>query len=126
MARARILVVEDDFLGAERARLLLEAAGHEVVGVAPRTREAFELAARHAPEVAVVDMKLELDVDGVHTATELVRRHDVKVVITTGFPDSVVASHDLHGLACAIVRKPYADRELLDAVAACLRPAGGA
>ncbi len=120
MVCAKILVVEDDFLGAERVRLLLEAAGYEVVGPAPRTAEALELAARHAPDLAIVDMKLEINVDGVHTADELARRHRLKIVITTGFSDRVVGRHGRHGTGCPVVRKPYSERELLDAVARCL------
>ena len=120
MACAKILVVEDDFLGAERARLLLEAAGYEVVGTAPRTVEALELAARDAPDLAIVDMKLELDVDGFHTADELARRHRLKILITTGFPDQVVGHRAPHATGYPVVRKPYSERELLDAVARCL------
>ncbi|HET6520856.1 MAG TPA: response regulator [Geminicoccaceae bacterium] len=122
----RILIVEDDFLGAERVRRVLEDAGYDVVGAVGRTAQALELAGRHAPDLAIVDMMLEIDVDGVHTATELVRRLGVKVLITTGFPDSVIRRYDLDGLACGVLRKPFLDRELLDTVAECLAPAGAA
>jgi DNA-binding response OmpR family regulator len=120
VARAKILIVEDDFLGAERARLLLEGAGYDVVGLAPRTDDALRLAQEHAPDLAIVDLMLEIDVDGLHTATELARRHDLKIVIATGFPDTVVAHETVRDLGCALVRKPYTDDELLSAVAACL------
>ena len=65
-------------------------------------------------------MMLELDVDGIHTATELARRHGLKVLITTGFPDFVIEAEQVASLACAIVRKPYTDEEILAAVARCL------
>ena len=120
MPSGRILIVEDDFLGAERVRTVLEAAGYDVVGAAGRTDRALELAARHDPDLAIVDMMLEVDVDGVRTATELVRRRRVKILVTTGFPDSVVEAHGVRELACAVLRKPFLDRELLDAVAECL------
>ncbi len=117
---AKVLIVEDDFLSAERARAVLDGAGYDVIGVAPRTLEAIELAARHAPDLAIVDLKLEVDIDGFHTATELVRRHDPRILIATGFPDSFVKSHNTHRLACGVVTKPYTDDELLTAVAECL------
>jgi DNA-binding NtrC family response regulator len=117
---ATILIVQDDFLAAERLRLLLVKAGHTVVGVAGRTGEATELADRHHPDLAIVDMMLELDVDGVHTASALVERHGMKVLITTGFPDSVIQSENVPDLACAIVKKPYTDDEILAGVARCL------
>jgi DNA-binding response OmpR family regulator len=125
MAPATILIVQDDFLAAERLRLLLVQAGHTVVGVAGRTRRAVRLADRHRPDLAIVDMMLEIDLDGVHTATELARRHAVRILITTGFPDSVIQAEGVPALACAIVKKPYTDDEILAAVGRCLAHAPG-
>ncbi|MGH6902965.1 MAG: response regulator [Geminicoccaceae bacterium] len=120
MAAAKILIVQDDFLAAERLRLLLEKAGHIVAGVASRTAGADRLAEQHHPDLAIVDMMLEVDVDGVATATVLARAHDMKILITTGFPDSVIQSEGVPDLACAIVKKPYSDEDVLGAVARCL------
>jgi len=115
-----VIVVQDDFIEAERLRLLLEQAGYHVPGIAGRTAEASRLAARAHAELAIVDMMLEVDVDGIHTATELARKHGLKVLITTGFPDAVIEAENVARLACAIVRKPYTDEEILAAVARCL------
>jgi DNA-binding response OmpR family regulator len=120
MKPAAILIVQDDFLAAERLRLLLAQAGYIVVGVASRTKSAMDLAKQHPPDLAVIDMMLEIDVDGIHTATELVRRHQLKIVITTGFPDSVIQAEGVPALACAIIKKPYTDDEILAGVARCL------
>jgi two-component system, NtrC family, response regulator HydG len=120
MAAGTILIVQHDFLAAERLRLLLEQAGYVVVGVASRTDRANELAEQHHPDLAIVDMMLEIDVDGIHTATALAQAHKVKILITTGFPDSVIQAEGAPDLACAIVKKPYSDEELLAAVARCL------
>ena len=120
MTSAAILIVQDDFLAAERLRRLLVQTGYTVVGVAGRTRGATELAQRHHPDLAIVDMMLEVDVDGVQTATELMRRHQLKILITTGFPDPVIQAEGVPAFACAIVKKPYTDDEILASVASCL------
>ena len=120
MNPAAILIVQDDFLAAERLRLLLGKAGYTVVGVAGRTKGAIDLAKQHHPDLAIVDMMLEIDVDGIHTASELVRRHPVKILVTTGFPDSVIQAEGVPALACAIIKKPYTDDEILAGVAQCL------
>lgn len=126
MNPAAILLVQHDFLAAERLRVLLGQAGYEIVGVAGETRGAVDLAHRHHPDLAIVDMMLEIDVDGVRTASELVQRHAMKVLITTGFPDAVIQAEGVPDLACAIVRKPYTDVELLAGVAHCLGQARAA
>jgi DNA-binding NarL/FixJ family response regulator len=120
MKPAAILIVQDDFLAAERLRLLLVQAGYDVVGLAGRTRGAADLAERHRPDLAIVDMMLEMDVDGIQTGTELARRYAMKILITTGFPDSVIQAEGVPDLACAIVKKPYTDDEMLAAVNRCL------
>jgi CheY-like chemotaxis protein len=120
MAPAKILIVQDDFLAAERLRLLLESSGHVVAGVASRTDGANALAAQHRPDLAIVDMMLEVDVDGIHTATALAQAHKMKILITTGFPDSVIQAEGVPDLACAILKKPYSDEDVLAAVARCL------
>ena len=120
MKLAAILIVQDDFLAGERLRLLLVQAGYDVVGVAGRTSGAVDLAGQHRPDLAIVDMMLELDVDGIRTATELERRFNMRILITTGFPDSVIQAEGVPALACAIVKKPYTDGEILAAVARCL------
>ena len=125
MKPAAILIVQDDFLAAERLRVLLTQAGYNVVGLAGRTRGAADLAERHHPDLAIVDMMLEVDVDGIQTATELARRYAVKILITTGFPDPVIQAEGVPALACAIVRKPYTDDEILAAVARCLAQGHG-
>jgi DNA-binding response OmpR family regulator len=120
MALPGILIVQEDFVEAERLRLLLAAEGHAVVGVAGRTARALQLAAYHRPDLAIVDMMLEIDVDGIRTATALVRQFALKILITTGFPDAVIDAEGVPDLACAIVKKPYGDTDILAAVARCL------
>jgi DNA-binding response OmpR family regulator len=120
MKGAAILIVQDDFLEAERLRVLLEQAGYTIAGIAGRTAPAMQLATQHHPDLAIIDMMLEIDVDGIRTATALARQHGVKILVTTGFPDSIIKAEGVPELACAIARKPYTDEEILAAVAKCL------
>jgi len=123
MALQRILIVQNDFLLAEGLRIVIVDAGYEVVGMARDTASADKLAAQHRPALAIVDMMLEVDVDGLATATFLKEKHGLQILITTGFPDSFVEREGVHELACAVVRKPYSDEEILEAVARCLNRA---
>jgi DNA-binding response OmpR family regulator len=120
MAKQKILIVQDDPLLAAALQSLIEDAGYEVVGIARDTAGADQLATHHRPVLAIVDMMLEIDVDGIATATALKQRHGLEIMITTGFPDSVVQREGVDEFACAIVRKPYTDDEILQAVKRCL------
>jgi DNA-binding response OmpR family regulator len=120
MAKQKILIVQDDSLLAGALQILIQDAGYEVVGIARDTAAADRLALQHRPALAIVDMMLEIDVDGVATATALKRAHGLEILITTGFPDWVSQREGVDKLACAVVRKPYTDEEILDAVKRCL------
>jgi two-component system response regulator RegA len=120
MAKQRILIVQDDSMLAAALHSLIEDAGYEVVGIARDTAGADRLARQHRPALAIVDMMLEIDVDGVKTATALKGAHGLEILITTGFPDWVSQREGVHKFACAVVRKPYADDEILQALKRCL------
>jgi two-component system, response regulator PdtaR len=120
MAGQKILIVQDDFLLGEGLRTVFENAGYQVIGVARDTAGADQLAVQDRPALAIVDMKLELDVDGIATATHLKQKHGLEILVTTGFPDYVVQREGVDEFACAIVRKPYNDEEILAAVKRCL------
>jgi DNA-binding response OmpR family regulator len=124
MAGEKILIVQDDSLLAQGLRTVVEGAGYQVVGVARDTAGADQLAVQNRPVLAIVDMMLEIDVDGIATATYLKQKHGLEIIITTGFPDSVVQREGVLDLACAIVRKPYSDEEILQAVKRCLNGGG--
>ena len=127
----RIISVSEEQIALSILRLIelektvVEGAGYEVVGIARDTAGAERLVAQHHPALAIVDMKLELDVDGIATATVLKQKHGLAILITTGFPDTVVQREGVDRFACAIVRKPYSDEEVLEAVERCIGRAGG-
>ena len=123
MASQKVLIVQNDFLLAEGLRIILTDGGYDVVGMARDTAGAEKLAAQHRPALAIVDMMLEIDVDGIATATVLKGKHGLEILITTGFPDSFVERERVNEFACEVVRKPYTDEEILQAVARCLAAA---
>ncbi|MBN6035303.1 response regulator transcription factor [Amycolatopsis sp. 195334CR] len=54
----RVLIAEDNVLLAEGLKLLLGTAGHEVVDAVTDAPAFIEAAARHRPDVSIVDVRL--------------------------------------------------------------------
>ena len=69
----RILVVEDEWLVALEIRLILEELGHEVVGIAPDSRRARDIAAKGI-DAALVDLNLRDGLTGPAVGAELVEQ----------------------------------------------------
>ena len=69
----RVLVVEDEWLVALEMRLILEDLGHEVVGIAPDSRRAREIAAKGV-DVATLDQFVGRHYDDYWLKTETKRQ----------------------------------------------------
>lgn len=117
---AKVLIVEDSYVVALELESVLLQAGHRVVGIAPLGELALTLAARHRPAVAFVDLQLAGAADGIGTALQLAEQHGCAIIIASGAPAAVVGSSRIHDLPCAMLHKPFSEREILAALGQCL------
>lgn len=106
-ARERVLIVEDDLLIASQMEAALEDAGFEVVGLAASGEEALELAKAEPPMLAVVDIRLAGDRDGVETALDLFRHHGIRCIFASAHADSEARSRAEPAAPLGWLRKPY-------------------
>jgi len=86
-AKARILVVEDDFLIALQTEAALAEAGFKVIGNATTAEEAVALAKEQQPCLAVMDIRLAGERDGIDAARELFRELGVRCIFATAHDD---------------------------------------
>ena len=126
MAKARVLIVEDDTLTALDVKDALIAAGYEVCGMAESEAEALALADAAPPDFAVVDIALSPG-DGRTVARMLSQRHGTEVLFATGQCDEVSRLTRSGALAC--LPKPYDAEDVptaLEAIAniSCGKPPG--
>jgi DNA-binding NarL/FixJ family response regulator len=80
---AKVLLVEDEPLLALAVADALVEAGYEVCGVAESAAAAIALAVEHRPELAIVDVRLAGNRDGIDTAEELMRLQPIRVLYAT-------------------------------------------
>ncbi len=118
---ARILVIEDDLLIATQIETTLAEAGFDIVGLAPTGEEAIELAAKDPPDLAVVDMRLAGDRDGVYTALELFRSHGIRCIFASAYSDDEARQRAAPAAPFGWLQKPYTMASLTDMVRAAVR-----
>ncbi len=109
---ARILIVEDDGIIARHLRVILSAAGHQVVATAGSGEAALELAARAPLDLALMDVNLDGAADGVETARLLRARYGLPVVILTAYSDEALLERAAEADSFGYVLKPFDDRSL--------------
>src|SRR5579872_3052234 len=117
----RILVIEDDLLIATQIETTLTEAGFDVVGLAPTGEEAIELAANDPPDLAVVDIRLAGDRDGVDTALELFRSHGLRCVFASAYSDDEARQRAAPAAPFGWLQKPYSMASLTELVRAAVR-----
>ena len=86
-APIRILIVEDIGSVATVLTAALEALGYEVVGSAVAGAEAVRLTEEHRPDLVLMDITLEGDVDGVEAASTIRSVFGTPVVFLTSHTD---------------------------------------
>ena len=83
MAGTRILVVEDESSVAAYIVELLETLGYKASTVVRTGEEAIRVAAKSRPALALIDITLKGDLDGVETGERIHNRFNMPVVYLT-------------------------------------------
>ncbi len=103
----RILIVEDDLLIATEMEAGLSEAGFDVVGIAARAEEAIELAKAQSPALAIIDISLAGDRDGVDTALELFSSHGIRCIFASAHSDREARRRAEPAAPLGWLQKPY-------------------
>jgi two-component system, response regulator PdtaR len=105
----RIAIAEDEFFLAEDLRQLVEASGHEVVGVVATAPELVALVQRWRPDLALVDIQLARGSNGLDAAKAIKQQHGVPAIAVTANPDEERARK---AGVLGLVPKPHASAVL--------------
>lgn len=112
---ARVLVADDEHLVAMGLVSMLEEMGHQVVGVAADGETAVELARRHRPDLALLDIRMP-KINGIDVALLLFEELAIPSVIISAYSDDEhLAQMQSHGSSSGIygyVLKPVSADEL--------------
>lgn len=118
----RVLLVDDQALFCEGLRTLLDLQPDiEVVGEANNGWEAIEYAARTAPDVVLMDMKMPM-LDGVAATRDIRARHpNTQVIVLTTFDDDEHVFEGLRAGAVGYLLKDVASDRLAEAIRCAAR-----
>jgi CheY-like chemotaxis protein len=109
MKGLRILVVEDDAIIGMLIAEMLVAMGHVVCALETDETGAVAAAARHRPELMIVDRQLREGSGGSAVQTIMMKERIPHLFITGGRPDPNLSGS-------VVLRKPFRESELVDAM----------
>ncbi len=83
----KILIVEDEMLIGAKISMFLSELGYEVTGILPRAEEVLNHIQENSPDIALLDIQLKGDMDGIALAQNLMQTHRIPVVFLTANSD---------------------------------------
>jgi len=108
----KILIVEDERITAEDIHDTLVQLGYEVVGMASSSAEAIRQAEQFSPDLALMDIRIKGDTDGIETAKILRQRFDIPVVYLTAHADIETLQRAKDAEPLGYIVKPFQEPEL--------------
>ena len=116
MSKLKILIVEDDPLIADSLKDILNVLGHEAVGIAPDANTAIEICNQNELDLALLDIQIGGDMDGVDLAEVINDDYDIPFVFTTAFADNVTVKRAKDRGPFGYVVKPYGTKDINAAI----------
>lgn len=112
MKTVRILVVEDESIVAMDIRNCLVGHGYHVVACAPSGEEAIAKVAECHPDLVLMDIRLQGEMNGIEAARRIMESFQVPSLFLTSYVDSEMLAQAKGLNAVGYVLKPFEDREL--------------
>lgn len=112
----RVLIVEDEAIPARDLADIILRIGYHVAGVAPDYDSAIELANHSSPDIALLDIRLRGERDGLDVAEYLRERFEIPIVFLTSLSDRDTVSRARSLRANGFVLKPFTENVVFAAV----------
>jgi len=108
----RVLVVEDEAVVALHLRQELTKLGYTLAGIATTGEQALKLVEEVFPDVILMDIHIQGELDGIETASRIPRYLHIPVIYLTAYSEDTTLKRagDTHPYGYLI--KPFLDREL--------------
>ena len=109
---AKILVVEDESIVAMDIQSRLQRLGYEVPEVAASGEDALELATEIHPDLVLMDIMLQGDMDGVETAKILYERFGIPAIFLTAYSSESTVQEAMTAHPFGYILKPFNSQDL--------------
>lgn len=113
---AKILVVEDEFVIAQDLKMTIEGFGYQVIDVVSTGEDAVIKASELDPDLIMMDIMLEGDMDGIEAAEIIHQHNDVPIIYLTAYADTSTLVRAKASRPEAYLLKPWDERELQNTI----------
>ena len=112
MSQKKILIVEDESIIAEDISDSLISLGYRITGMVYSGEEAIEAAAKFRPDLVLMDVNLQGEIDGITAAAEIRSRFQIPVVYLTAYADENTLRRVNATKPFGYIVKPFEEKNL--------------
>ncbi|MCD6297011.1 MAG: PAS domain S-box protein, partial [Deltaproteobacteria bacterium] len=112
MIKAKVLIVEDDGIIAMDIQSRLMSLGFDVSGMVSSGEEAIYRAKETPPDIVLMDIRLEGEMDGIEAADQIRTQFNIPVVYLTAYAEEAVLERAKITEPFGYILKPIENREL--------------
>jgi CheY-like chemotaxis protein len=112
MSASKILIIEDEAVVSLDITRRLEKMGYEVMGRLASGEEALELVKEDRPDLVLMDINLQGEIDGIETANKLYQNHNIPVIYLTAYAGESTLERAKESKPYGYILKPFKEREL--------------
>lgn len=116
MEKIKLLIVEDESLVARDIENMAIHLGYSVCGIASTSEQALEFAARHRPDLVLMDIIIRGRIDGILAAEKVWEEFHIPVIFVTAYSDELTLKRAKLSEAFGYILKPFEERELKIAI----------
>lgn len=120
MGKSRILVVDDERVVSLDIQAALKRLGYSVAGAAVTGEQSVDMAGKLRPDLVLMDVKLQGEMDGIEAAERISRLFDVPVIFLTAYSDEDTLARAKMSGPFGFLLKPFEERDLHSAIEVAL------
>jgi CheY-like chemotaxis protein len=108
----KVMIVEDEAVVALHLRQELTKLGHVVGGMATTGEQALKMVEEVFPDIILMDIHIQGEMDGIETARRIPRYLHIPVVYLTAYSEDTTLKRAADTYPYGYLIKPFLDREL--------------
>ncbi|GAX61388.1 response regulator receiver protein [Candidatus Scalindua japonica] len=116
MTKAKIMIVEDEWIAAEDTQYKLQDMGYTVSALASTGKEAIQKAEEDKPDLVLTDIVLEGEMDGIEVAKQIYPRFDIPFIYLTAYADDKILERIKVTEPFGYIVKPFTSEDLKIAI----------
>ncbi len=112
MSKARIMIVEDEWTVAEEIKMVLQSFEYTVTSMSSSGEEAIQNAEKDKPDLVLMDIVLEGEMDGIEAANEIRSRFNIPIIFLTAYTDEKILERASITEPFGYIVKPFVNEDL--------------